>query len=116
MQRPGIDGYKRADAAAAAIAKSLYAPLKDEPPVIKVEEASPGVRSCTPDSEDDTVLMDTECLVDKDIQRANGLRPIMAEKQMALDAAADSAEQIKKGNQKEFPVDFYLVDRLVKNI
>ena len=33
-----------------------------------------------------------------------------------LDAAADSAEKIKKGNQKEFPVDSYLVDRLVKNI
>ena len=33
-----------------------------------------------------------------------------------LDAAADSAEQIKKGNQKEFPVDSYLVDRLGKNI
>ena len=98
LQRPVLDGYKRADVAAAAIAKSLYAPLKDEPPVIKVEEASPGARAATPDSEDDTVLVDTECLVDKDIQRANGLRPIMAEKQMALDAAADSAEQIKKGN------------------
>ena len=40
----------------------------------------------------------------------------MLEKQVLLDAAADSAEQIKKGNQKEFTVDSYLVDRLVKNI
>ena len=40
----------------------------------------------------------------------------MLEKQALVDAAADSAEQIKKGNQKEFPVDSYLVDRLVKNI
>ena len=35
---------------------------------------------------------------------------------MALEAAADSVEQMKKGNAKEFPVDSDLVDRLVKNI
>ena len=60
--------------------------------------------------------MDTDCLTQKTVKHANGIRPTMLEKQVLLDAAADSAEQIKKGNQKEFTVDSYLVDRLVKNI
>ena len=95
-------------------------PAAGKNPAINVEGASPSPTLVKardePSDDDDTVLLDTDCLTQQTVKHTNGLRPVMLEKQALVDAAADSAEQIKKGNQKEFPVDSYLVDRLVKNI